>query len=84
VRVTRLVVAAGIPLLGFLCWLAAIGFTAMVPLLVTVALLIFLVGGGNWLSDRSVVDREPRRLGTRVGADPEAGAESAARDPQGP
>lgn len=61
VRVTRIAVVAGIAALGFLCWLAAIGFTAAIGPLVTLAALFVLVAGGNWLSDRRVPEREPRR-----------------------
>jgi len=52
VRVTRIVVAASVVVLGVLCYLAAIGFTAVIAPLVTVAVLIVLVAGGNLLSGR--------------------------------
>jgi hypothetical protein len=53
----------GVLVLAALCTLAAIGFTAMIGPLVTVAVLLLLVGGGNWLGGRSSpshgVPREP-------------------------
>jgi hypothetical protein len=51
-RMTRVALVGGVVILGFLCWLAAIGFTAVIAPLVTVFVLIVLIGGGNWLSDR--------------------------------
>jgi hypothetical protein len=48
--VTRFAIGAGVVIVGFLCWMAAIGFTAVIGPLVTVVVLILLVGGGNWLS----------------------------------
>ncbi len=48
----RWTMLAGVVVLAGLIWLATIGFTAVVPPLVTVGALLLLVGGGNWLSGR--------------------------------
>jgi hypothetical protein len=53
VTFTRIAVWAGIVLFGFMCFLAAIGFTAMIAPLVTVGLLVLLIGGGNAMRGRS-------------------------------
>lgn len=45
----RVAIAVGLMVLGLLCFLAAIGFTALVAPLVTVAVLVAMVAGGNWL-----------------------------------
>jgi hypothetical protein len=52
VTVTRIAIVAGVIVLGFLCWLAAIGFRAVIAPLATVVVLIVLIAGGNFLSDR--------------------------------
>jgi hypothetical protein len=51
--VTKMAVVAGVVVLGLLCWLAAAGVTVLVPLLVTGAALVIMVGGGNWLGGRT-------------------------------
>ncbi len=47
--VTKLSIVAGFVVVGLLCALAAIGFTAMVAPLVTVVVLLVLIAGGNLL-----------------------------------
>lgn len=81
-RVTRLAVFAGIAVLGFLCWLAAIGFTVVIAPLVTIAVLVVLVAGGNWLGDRRVPQGEPRRIG-RPNAEVDPGTPGAPGDVSG-
>lgn len=49
---TRIVIAAGVVLLGFLCFLAAIGMTVVTEGLVTVFALVVLIAGGNLLAGR--------------------------------
>lgn len=51
--VTRIAWVLGIALFGFLCWLASIGFTPAVALVVTTVVLFALVAGGNALRGRS-------------------------------
>ena len=46
-------VAGGVLLYLFCVVLAAAGFTAIVPLIVIVPILVLLVGGGNMLGGRS-------------------------------
>jgi hypothetical protein len=53
VIVTRMALVLGIGLFGFLCWLATLGFTPAVALVVTTAVLFVLVAGGNALRGRS-------------------------------
>jgi hypothetical protein len=50
---TKVAIGGGIAVLGVLCWLAAAGVTVLVPLLVTAAALVVMVGGGNWLGGRT-------------------------------
>jgi hypothetical protein len=49
---TKVAVVAGIALLGFCCWLAAVGVGVMREGLISLGALVVLVGGGNWLSGR--------------------------------
>jgi hypothetical protein len=53
VIVSRIALAAGIVVLGFVCWLAVVGSGAATELLVTVVAIVVLVAGGNWLAGRS-------------------------------
>jgi hypothetical protein len=53
VTVTRLAMGAGVVVLGLLIWLAVIGSAAVTALLVTVAALVVLVAGGNWLGGKN-------------------------------
>ena len=50
---TRLAWILGLALLAAVCWLAIAGLSPAVPLLVTGAVLVVLVGGGNFLRGRS-------------------------------
>jgi hypothetical protein len=59
VSTARLAWGIGLVVLGTLCFLAAIGFTPMEAPLVTVAILVLLVGGGNLLSGRGGSRRRP-------------------------
>jgi hypothetical protein len=59
VTVTKLTAAGAVVLLGFLCWLAAAGFTAMRVVLVSGAVLVVLVAGGNWIGGRSTPRSPP-------------------------
>lgn len=68
---TRIALAGGVVLLGVLCWLAAIGFTAATEILVTVFALFVLVGGGNWLSGRSGRPGASRGMQTAAAPRPE-------------
>jgi len=52
VSYTRLSLMLGSLALAGLCVLAGIGFTAAIPVLVTVAVLVLLVAAGNLLSGR--------------------------------
>jgi hypothetical protein len=61
VSVTRLAVLLGVLLLGLLCWAAAGGMRAAYELLVSFAVLVVLVAGGNWLGGRRTPDVEPYR-----------------------
>lgn len=49
---TKIVAACGVVLLGFLCFLAAKGMTAVTEGLITLFALVALVAGGNLLSGR--------------------------------
>ncbi len=51
--VTKVTAGFAVVLLGFLCWMAAAGFTALTALLVSGAVLVVLVAGGNWIGGRS-------------------------------
>jgi hypothetical protein len=53
VIVTRMAMGAGVVVLGVLIWLAVIGNAAITALLVTVALLLVLIAGGNWLGGKN-------------------------------
>ena len=57
--VSKLAIAAGVVVLGVLCWLAATGLTPVAVILVTGGALVVLVGGGNWLSGRTVPRSAP-------------------------
>jgi len=78
VSVTRLAVACGLVVVVALCWLAAVGSSAATEVVVTVFVLAVLVGGGNWLSGRSVPPRPPAP-GTATGA-----VEHGTQRPEGP
>jgi hypothetical protein len=52
VTFTKVVAACGVVLLGFLCFLAAKGMTAVTEGLVTLFALVVMVAGGNLLSGR--------------------------------
>lgn len=47
---TRIAVTVGVVALGALIWLAVAGFKPAVAPLVTLAALVVLVAGGNWIS----------------------------------
>ncbi len=67
-RMTRVALVLGVLALGALCFLVAIGFTVLLAPLVTAAVLVVLVAGGNYLSS------PPARtspVGAPQGADPE-------------
>ena len=95
---TRIAVWIGVVLFGLMCFLAAIGFTAMIGPLVTVALLVLLIGGGNLMRGRSpyaaygrtaprgpTVAHPPTEGGpTPPAAQPPAGQPPAAQPPAGP
>jgi|GEM_PF-2645802 len=73
---TKIALAAGFLLLGFLIWLAIMGMTAVGEALVTLFALVLLVGGGNWISGRSPYGRrtaevEPRPISQRYAAAPQ-------------
>ncbi len=57
--VTKIAIGAGIVVLGFCCWLAAVGVGAVREGLISLCALVVLVGGGNWLSGRSAHSRRP-------------------------
>lgn len=65
---TKLAVAFGFLLLGFLVWLAVVGLRPVGEGLVTVFALVLLVGGGNLIAGRShhgarrSADVEPRPI----------------------
>jgi hypothetical protein len=50
---TRIAWVAGLALFAAMCWLAIVGFTPVVPLLVTAVALFVLVGGGNLVNGRT-------------------------------
>lgn len=50
---TRIAMVFGLVLIGALCWLAAAGFGPVYPFLVTAAVMVILVGGGNLIQGRS-------------------------------
>ena len=50
---TRIAMVVGFALVGVLCWLAAAGFGPVYPFLVTAAVMVLLVGGGNLIQGRS-------------------------------
>jgi hypothetical protein len=82
VRTAKIAAVVGLALLGLLAYLAAIGFGALFEVLVTVAALVVLVGGGNWLSGRN---RGRTRYGAEpVDADPRADGPAGADVPQRP
>ena len=49
---TRIALVIGLVLVAAMCWLAATGFTPVVPFLVTAIALLVLVGGGNLIQGR--------------------------------
>jgi hypothetical protein len=49
---TKLALAAGVVVVALLVWLAVAGVAMATELLVSVAALVVLVGGGNWLAGR--------------------------------
>lgn|GEM_PF-1848057 len=57
--VTRLAVALGVVVFGFLCYLAFAGSAPATGLVVTAVALVVLVGGGNWLGGRTTLHRVP-------------------------
>jgi hypothetical protein len=67
----------GVVVLGLLCWLAALGFTAITEVLVTLVALVVLVGGGNWLSGRPGTRSRPTY------AAPPPGGQGPAAEPSG-
>ena len=78
--VTRLAVIGGVAVLGIVCWLAAIGFSAATEGLVTVFALVVLVAGGNLLAGRSAPSRRaPVAVGS-AGLDGEVEGEDAGGD----
>lgn len=73
---TKIVVACGVALLGFLCFLAAKGMTAVTEGLITLFALAVLVAGGNLLSGKGMYGarRRPAASVTEEPAtDPSAG-----------
>jgi len=52
-RFTRLAWVIGLVVLAGLCTLGAIGFTSIIPVLITLAVLVVMVAGGNLLSGRA-------------------------------
>ena len=50
---TKIAWVLGLMLLATMCWLAAMGFTPVVPFLVTAFALFALIGGGNLIGGRS-------------------------------
>jgi hypothetical protein len=64
VTVTRLALGLGVLLVAAVCWLAADGVGFAYELLISLAALVVLVGGGNWLGGRrSASAPEPGRPG---------------------
>jgi len=57
--VTRLTMGAGVVVLGVLVWLAVIGNAAITAFLVTVAAMLVLIGGGNWMRGKNPHGRRP-------------------------
>ena len=53
-NVRKLAVVGGVVLVGLLCWMAAIGATPLVGILVTAIVLVGLIAGGNALNPRPV------------------------------
>ena len=56
---TRVAWILGLMVVAAMLWLAIIGFTPFVPILVTAVALLILVGGGNFLNGRSTPSRSP-------------------------
>jgi hypothetical protein len=54
---TRIAWVVGLMVVAAMLWLAIIGFTPFIPILVTAIALLVLVGGGNYLSGRSTPSR---------------------------
>lgn len=75
---TKIAVVGGLVLLGFVCWLAASGFSAAREGLISFFVLAALVGGGNLLAGRG--GPYGRRA---VPASREASGEAARRAPEG-
>jgi len=50
---TRIALVLGLAIVCATLWLAIIGFTPAVPLLVTAVVLLVLIGGGNLINGRS-------------------------------
>ncbi len=57
--VTRLAVVLGVLLVAGVCWLAADGMAFAYELLVSLAALVVLVAGGNWLGGRRSSPERP-------------------------
>jgi hypothetical protein len=86
VIVTRLAVAVCVLVFGFLCYLAVRGSAAATGLVVTVAALVVLVGGGNWLGGRTTPHGAPPgpRSSRFYGVDLPEGGVDAGPGPGGP
>ncbi|MGH8996425.1 MAG: hypothetical protein ACRDYB_10420 [Acidimicrobiales bacterium] len=54
---TRISWVLGLMALAAMLWLAIIGLTPFIPILVTAIALLVLVGGGNFLNGRSTPSR---------------------------
>jgi hypothetical protein len=50
---TKVAWIAGLAVFAAMCWLAIIGFSPVVPLLITAIALFVLIGGGNLVNGRA-------------------------------
>lgn len=73
---TKFAIGFGLAFLGFLCWMAAVGVSAVREGLISVFVLAVLVAGGNWLAGRSSYGPRRRPEPTQRGAPERAGARS--------
>jgi len=59
VTMTKIALVVGVAVVGFLCYLAAVGSSAAAALVITGVALVVFIGGGNWISGRTTPGARP-------------------------